>query len=1402
MLFISLASVVVAVLLVLTHPTATPAAVPFLLLWLLSPVTVSWLGVAWKAQPAHVLASADRLGLRWMARETWRYFDDLVGPASNWLPPDNYQEAPRPELAERTSPTNVGLWLLATLAAHDFGYLTPDQVIERGEATLDTLERVERFEGHLLNWYNTRTLEPLLPRYISTVDSGNLLASLWTAVQGYGELLVRPHLGPEALLGLDDTITSAFAHGWSVADLPPGVDARRAASLLSTLSRVVLNPPPDPAGIVARLQAALGPAQEFAATLRDRSGTTPDVQAPPGEATAAYWAAKIECQITEWLEVAKRYYAAVPVVPAAAADFTARVERLIARIEALAAAMNLRFLYDTKRHLFTIGYNVSDQRLDTSHYDLLASEARLASLVAIARGDVPAAHWFALGRTFGETQGHRVLFSWSGTMFEYLMPLLFTRTYPHTLLDEALREAVGLQIDYGRQQRVPWGISEAAFAATDSHQIYQYQAFGVPGLGLKRGLADDLVVAPYATVLAAMVDPEAALANLHALDRLGLRGDYGFYESIDFTRRRQPKGVHGVVVHTHMVHHLGMTLLALDNVLGNGRMQARFHADPRVQAVEPLLFERAPVAPLLVEATERGEPPLRRSLGAPVETAVPLDAPTPSTQLLGNGTYTVMVTSSGGGYSRWRDLDVTRWRADTTLDAAGSFYYVHDVDRKLIWSATYQPVGRPASRYMTRFNADRAEFERRDFGIGVTTEIGVSPDDAVEIRYLTITNYSNRQRRLEVTSYVELALASHGADLAHPAFSKLFVQTEALLASNVLLAWRKPRSPQDQHFYAFHVLAMPASPGTTVRARGYDTDRARFLGRDRSPANPLALEGDLSGSAGSVLDPIFSLRCALTLEPGEQAELAFVTGAADSREAAIALAEQYAVLHTAHRALDAATTQGQAIARQLGAASDDLQRFQQLASPLLYPSANLRASERQLRRNRLGQAGLWAHGISGDLPILLVTLGDRRDMEVVREALLAHAYWRLLGFRADLVILNEEASGYDQPLQTDLRRAIQRYAPSTPLDEPGGIFARPAGKLPEDDIALLFAVARVILVASRGPLIQQLAIPTEVTPLPLALPVARPVEEEPSAPLPFMELPYFNGVGGFTADGREYAIYLGAGTQTPAPWINVLANPTFGALVSESGAGFAWSANSQANKLTPWSNDPVTDAPGDAIYIRDAQLGVFWSPAAAPIRELDAYRARHGQGYTVFEHNSHALEQELVTFVPLDDAGGAPVRVQRLRLRNRASRRRRLSVFSYLDWVLGTSREETQMHVVTSWDAESRTLLARNSYHPDFASRVAFASASPAPQTYTADRTEFLGRNGSYTSPAALQRLSLSGQVGAGFDPCAALQVVVELDPGQECEITFLMGEAADAIEVQRLVERFRDPGGDARPLR
>jgi cyclic beta-1,2-glucan synthetase len=843
-----------------------------------------------------------------------------------------------------------------------------------------------------------------------------------------------------------------------------------------------------------------------------------------------------------------------------------------------------------------------------------------------------------------------------------------------------------------------------------------------------------------------------------------------------------------------MAHHQGMALLAIDNALHAHVMQARFHADPRVQAAEPLLFERMPTAPPIIEGAVRDTVPTRPTPTSTGEITTGFrspDTPVPRAHLLANNSsYAVMVTGAGSGYSRWHDIDVSRWRPDTTLDCWGSFCYVRDLEQGVTWSTTYQPIRRQPAYYSVTFKPDHAEFERRDVGIGSVTEIVVSPEDDAEIRRLTLVNQSNRRRQLEITSYVELALASPNGDRGHPAFSKLFVQTEAVPERRALLAWRKQRSPQDPPIYATHVLVLPPSVDGEVT---FETDRARFLGRGRGPENPMGVERPLSNSVGSVLDPVFCLRCRVTLEPGQRVQLAYVTGAAESGEKALAMVEKFQDLRGVERAFDLAAFQAQLELRHLRITADDVQRFLHLASHLLFPNAQLRAGEQQLRQNRLGQSRLWPHGISGDLPIMLVAVGERRDAEAVAEALVAHTFWRLRGLKSDLVILNEEPASYEQPLQDYLKTLVQAHAQYTGVDQPGGIFLRSANLIPAEDLTLLFTVARAVVVASRGPLVQQLSRPAAIT-LPPPLTINPRVGEEPSPPLPFLELPYFNGLGGFTGDGREYAIYLGPGTQTPAPWVNVMANPTFGALVSESGQGFTWYGNSQANRLLPWSNDPVSDPSGDALYIRDEESGRYWTPTALPIRELDAYRARHGQGYTVYEHNSHAIEQELVTFVPLDDSGGASVRVQRLRLRNRSSRRRRLSVIAYGEWVLGGNREETQLHVVSSWDAESQALLARNAYHPDYGTRVAFASASLPISSYTADRTEFLGRNGSRATPAALGRRSLAGRTGAGLDPCAALQVVVEIDPNEATEVTVVLGQAADAAQARRLVRRFRDP--------
>ena len=871
-------------------------------------------------------------------------------------------------------------------------------------------------------------------------------------------------------------------------------------------------------------------------------------------------------------------------------------------------------------------------------------------------------------------------------------------------------------------------------------------------------------------------------------------GDHGYYESLDYSRRSEPGGAAGIAVRCYMVHHQGMSLLAFDNALHDGVMRRRFHSDPRIRATEPLLHEHIPTTILPTTGEAHEERPLPRVIpvtGAAAAAPHTADTLTPRTQLLSNGNCSLMVTNSGGGYLRWLDFDITRWRADTTRDVPGAACYVRDLDRGTVWSTTNQPVRTPKSRYTWIFTPDKAEFRRTTEPCDTFTEIAVSAEDDAEVRLITLVNISRKVCRLELTSYAELALAPHKTDRAHPAFNKLFIETEWLPHCEALLARRRLRAPDDRPIWVAHLM-VTESP--SAEPPEFETDRGHFIGRGRTLESPDAIRASLTKSTGAVLDPIFSLRRRVTISPNGRFQFSIVTVMADSREAVIGLAERYSEFRISTRAFETAWTRAQLELRRLHIRPNDVQLFQQLAGHVLFPQAQLRPPPARLGRSSAGQRALWAQGISGDMPIVVVTIAHLRDVEVVRELLTAHTFWHLRGLKVDLVLISEEIPSYDEPLTDHLRRLAEAHAQLTGVDQPGGVFLRSANKMSKEELGVIQSAARAVLIAARGTLRQQLAATVPVSPQLKLLATGEETREEPSPPLPFMELAYFNGLGGFTLDGKEYAIYLGPNTQTPAPWVNIMANPNFGALVSESGSGFTWYGNSQSHRLTPWFNDPVSDPAGSAIYIRDDELGVFWSPTPLPIREQDAYRVRHGLGYSIFEHNSHAIEQELLIVVPVNSAGGLPVRLERLRLRNLSSRHRKLTITSYAALVLGPDPEETRMHVITKWDLESQSLFARNPYSSDFSDRTTFVSSSPAPTSFTGDRAAFLGRNRSMRDPVAMREDGLTGDTGAGLDPCAAVQLTLELEPGESAEVTFLLGQAPNETEARTLVQRFRDP--------
>ena len=1422
------------------RPAALPSAAAILLLWLLAPAIAWWLSQPLVNRTAQLDAQAVRF-LRRIARKTWSFFERFVGPEDHWLPPDNFQEAPGPIIAHRTSPTNIGLALLANLSAHDFGYISTRVLIERTTNTFRTLAIMERYQGHFYNWYDTRTLQPLPPRYVSSVDSGNLAGHLLTLGAGLQMIPDQPIVGPavisglsDALAVLDDTLAPNAADRGIVGRLQSALDAAAAAPPVAPAAlRALLQALADDAALLDTRDAGAvdGTAQGGTAgdcaralqrqcldaldELRDLLPWLDAPDAPDGcidvpgfdtmpslrsmQRDRAAWLSRIDVMLQppiaaerhDWLCEHRRRLALGAERAAARIDAT---ERLIRQCAGL-ARLEYAFLYDGERHLLAIGYNVDEFRRDTGFYDLLASEARLCNFVAIAQGKLPQESWFSLGRLQTATAKGPVLVSWSGSMFEYLMPLIVMPSYAGTLLDQTARAAVSMQITYGTQCTLPWGISESGYNTLDANLNYQYHAFGVPGLGFKRGLGTDSVVSPYASALALMVAPEEACANLQRLAAIGLEGPFGFYEAIDFTPSRLLRGQSGAIVRSFMAHHQGMVMLSLAQVLLGTHMQKRFASVPEFQATLLLLQERVPKA-LALRSRQAADESSGFFDASEFESSVhaPLGAetPTPEVQLLSNGRYHVMLTNAGGGYSRWNDLALTRWREDSTCDHWGSFIYVRDVESGEFWSTTHQPTATVAQSYEAVFSEGRAEYRRHDFDIETHCDIVVSPEDDVELRRVRISNRSQRRRTIELTSYAEVVLTTAAADDMHPSFNKLFVQTEIIDNRRAILSTRRPRSAGERTPWMFHLLS---TNGNAIEAVSYETDRMRFIGRGRGLRAPRAMveSAALSGTAGAVLDPIVAIRCRITLEAEQSASFDWVFGATEQRESALELIDKYQDRQLTDRVIDLAHTHNGVTLRQINASEGDAQIYRRLAGSVIYANAMLRAEPGVLMHNRRGQSGLWGYAISGDLPIVLLKIADATHIELARQLIQCHAYWRLKGLAVDLVVWNEDHIGYRQRLQEQIIGLIATGVAANAIDRPGGIFVRYAEQISNEDRILLQAVARVIIDGSRGTLVEQVNRKSPADQPVARLQIAHRYRNEPPAAMetPSSDLILANPLGGFAADGREYIIDTTAAQPTPLPWVNVLANAGFGTVITEGGQAYTFGENAHEFRLTPWSDDPVGATGGEAIYLRDEDSGHFWSPTPQPCASTAPYRTRHGFGYSVFEHTANGIRSELQVYVDLSDA----VKYSVLTLHNVSGRRRRLSATGYVEWVLGDLRAKTAMHVITAVDADSGALFACNAYNTEFAQQVAFFDVHDDNRSVTGDRGEFIGRNGSLAAPAAMHRARLSGKVGAALDPCAAVQTVFELGDGQRREIVFRLGVGRDLEHCRELVVRLRRTG-------
>jgi cyclic beta-1,2-glucan synthetase len=1360
-------------------------------LWILSPALAFWASKSPTITSRRPIAEGDATALRLIARRTWRYFETFVTASDNMLPPDNFQETPEPVLAHRTSPTNIGLYLLSTASARDFGWIGTQDAVERLEATFVTLNRLTTCHGHFYNWYDTQDLRPLEPHYVSSVDSGNLAGHLIALAQACRDWQAGP-VGASVYwqASLDTLALMRDAARHYRARRPGrGMGWRRLEDEVGRLER----------GLKAALAngedawSSLANLCDMAANMVDSvHGIILEEDDPSLGIDLMAWADSVHgC-----LKSHGRDLNPAGQDPHAGPLLIPRLLALETASRAMALAMDFTLLLDPQRLLLSIGYQSSDGSLDPSCYDLLASEARLASFIAIAKRDVPTRHWFRLGRAVTAIGHGSALISWSGSMFEYLMPSIVMRAPSDSLIEQTNRQIVGRQIDYARSLMTPWGVSESAFNVRDRDFTYQYSNFGVPGLGLKRGLADNTVIAPYATALAAMIDPQAACRNFEALEGLGARGRYGFYEALDFTPARLPTGQSVSMVRAFMAHHQGMTITAIADCLLDGLMCKRFHAEPMIAATELLLQERVPRDFVVSRSVVADPAHISRDqdLSSGFAWRTQPDTPSPTTQLLSNGRYGVMLTGAGSGYSRWGDQALTRWREDATCDDWGNYIYLRDVKSGRIWSPTYQPLADDTGTFDVIFNEDRAEFSHRDQELVTSLQVVVSAEDDSEVRRLTVSNLSDQPIEIDITTYCELVLTQQAADLAHPSFAKMFVETEYLSGLGALLATRRRRSHEEPEIWAAHLAVIDAK---TVGKREFETDRARFLGRGGGVRNPASIMDGraLSGTTGAVLDPVFALRNRITLAPGGSARIDFWTMVASTRGEILDLIDKHHDIGAFERAVAMSWTQAQVQLHHLGIDRKQARQYQRLAAHMLYANPMLRPPSDVIKAGQGAQPGLWGLGISGDLPIMLVRVSDSEHQGLVREALEAVEYWRLKQLFVDLVILNEKDSSYIQDLQSNLTTLV-RTSQSRPqigaASATGHVFILRADQIEPQARDLLISIARVQLVREKGRLIDQLdrGTPPRAHLKPRPGPKPRPVMSELQIFRPATGMEYFNGIGGFSKAGKEYVTLLGPGQSTPAAWINVIANPHFGFQVSAEGGGFTWSVSSREHQITPWSNDPVTDKPGQVFYIRDEVSGQVWTPTALPIRDETAnYSAAHGFGYTQFHHAANGIESELLSFVPLSD----PIKIARLRLTNLSERKRTLSVTSYVEWVLGSNRAASAPFVCTALDTQTGAVTARNAWNPAFCERVAFADMAGRQTQWTCDRREFLGRNGVLAWPAALSRTTgLQGRSGAGLDPCAALQQTVVLEPGAQLDIVFLLGDADNLAQAQDLIRQYR----------
>lgn len=1406
------------------------------LLWIITPALACKISKE-KVFIKDRLELEDEEFLRENSRRIWAYYEDFVNEENNYLAPDNFQEKPFKGVAHRTSPTNIGMGLITNITAYDLGYLSIGEVIYRTELILDGMRGLEKYHGHYLNWYDTKTKGALWPRYVSTVDSGNLLGYLWIIKETIRNFKKDPIIRKKEILALKDTYNlvrkdekEEFFDG-----LPDNVSLKDYKNILAEELKRINSKLNDNEKVsdkekkeyywLKKLKKEMEIKIDFYDFIFDGiekivMDSFTEYESPSLLKLINLLKDIKESSGKDFKEVLNKKINKLN-------EFSERLNLISSEIDSIMEDMNFKFLYKENRGLFAIGYNVEEDSLGNSYYDLMASEARIASFLAIARNEIPNNHWYKLSRNMTKAFGQKSLVSWSGTMFEYFMPFQIMKSFKNTIWDLTYSSVVNAQKIYGEKKGIPWGISESAYYEFDVAQNYQYKAFGVPGIGLKRGLEEEVVVSPYSSIMTLPYNTKVSIDNLKNLYKNKAYGKYGLIEAIDYSDEKVEDGAKEV--RCYMVHHLGMSLLALDNVLNNNILQERFHNIPEIKAVEILLKEKIPA-----NITFEREIDINNANNKKLEKEdfIPrifkeYKTENPEVALLSNGSYSTMISNTGSGYSRKDDMTVYRWKGDSTSDSSGMFFYIKNLNSNDYWSATYEPCKEENDDYLVEFTLDKAKYERKDGNIQTNYEVTVSSEDNLEIRKLSLKNTGEKSRTLEITSYLEVTLQSFEGDAVHPSFSNLFISTEYDEETKSLIGNRRPRAEGAVTHYIFHTIATNSELDGDLT---YETSRLNFIGRNRDLKSPKVMDNDtpLENTTGIVLDPIMSIRSSITLKAGEEKEIYYLTGIGESKEEVLELIKKYKYIPMIEKSNDAYNYANQLELKHMGIRSAQANIYQSLASYILYLHSGRKNREEYIKNISMNQENLWPYGISGDLPIMLLVLEGEDDIDLLRQVINMHYYFRNKGLKTDLIVYNEEEISYEEPLQKNIISTIRNSHERENINKSGGIFIHNKATMNEGIKSFIIGISKIYISSREGALAKQLVEAVEykyneyknnegmshINRIKVNISESDYIKSKvPSHSsnntnnnlkekeynldelrktefgnehFNVADLDFFNGYGGFDKNDKSYIISLKDYENTPAPWINVVSNKDFGFHISEVGSTYTWCGNSRENKITPWSNDWVIDPTGEALYIRDNNSGAYFTITPMPIRDGGEYIIKHSFGFSTFKHTAYNISGEMTIFTPQDEK----VKLCKVSLKNLSNTNKSLSLFYYAQLVLGVYNYGSAKYISTH--IQGQYIYGQNPYSKYFGKLKAYLSINgDSNQSFTGDRKSFLGIGEDLGSPNALFEESLNNVSGSIYDPCLASSLDIELKAGEEKEIVIIFGEEEEEKLIEEKINKY-----------